>query len=102
MCVRGFQEDEYPQSDSPTASQDSIRLLLTIAANEEFTIHSHDVASAFLQGTPLDRDVYMEPPIEAKNVGFVWKLKKGAYGLYDTSRKWYLAVKKELVELGMQ
>ena len=59
------------------------------------------MTSAFLQGSPLDRDVYMEPPKEMKKRGKVWKLKKSAYGLYDASRKWYLAVKKELIDIRM-
>ena len=44
----------------------------------------------------------MEPPEEAKKEGYVWKLKKGCYGLYDASRQWFLAVKKELEDLGMK
>lgn len=32
----------------------------------------------------------------------MWKLQKSAYGLYDASRKWFFAVKAELVELGMK
>ena len=32
----------------------------------------------------------------------VWKLKKSCYGQYDESRKWFLAVKEQLLELGMK
>ena len=28
-------------------------------------------------------------------------MKKSAYGLYDVSREWYLAVRKELLDIGM-
>ena len=56
----------------------------------------------FQQGTPLERNVFVEPPPEAKRDGFVWKLKKSAYGLYDASRSWFLAVKKELLAIGMK
>ena len=59
-----------------------------------------DVKSAFLQGTPLNREVYMEPAVEYKKPGIVWKLKKTVYGLYDASRSWYFAVKKELSSFG--
>ena len=65
-------------------------------------IKNMDVKSAFLQGTPLDREVFMEPPSEYKKTGIVWKLKKTVYGLYDASKSWYFAVKAELKSLGMK
>ena len=83
-------EEVYPQSDSPTATNDSLKLFLATVANQEFPIRNLDVTSAFLQGAPLDRNVYMEPPTEVREVGKIWKLKKSAYGLYDASRKWFL------------
>ena len=43
----------------------------------------------------------MEPPAELKKEGIVWKLKKSVYELYDASKKWWLAVKQELIALGM-
>ena len=92
----------YPKPDFPTASHDSFKMFLALAANENFKLRALDVTSAFLQGTPLKRDVFMHPPKELKNEGYVWKLKKGAYGLYDASRQWYLAVRKELIEMGMK
>ena len=44
----------------------------------------------------------MIPPSEVRKPGIVWKLQKSAYGLYDASRKWFLAVKLELRELKMK
>ena len=69
LFVRGFEEVHYPQSDSLTANNDSQRQFLAIAANESFKIKTLDVTSAFLQGTPIDRDVYTEPPAELKKIG---------------------------------
>ena len=102
LVVRGFEEECVPQSDSPTASKESCKLFLALSANEEFKIRSLDVTSAFLQGRNLERDVYVMPPVEARREGFVWKLKKTCYGLYDASRSWYFAVKDELTNIGMQ
>ena len=102
FVVKGFHEQEYPRSDSPTAAKDSLKLFLSIAANEDFKLKSMDVTSAFLQGTPLDRDIYIEPPEECVSKGKVWKLLKGCYGLNDASRKWFMAVRETLVNLGMQ
>ena len=102
LVVRGFEEKISPQSDSPTVSKDSCKMFLSIAANEGFAIGSLDVASAFLQGQPLTREVYVRPPIEARNEGKIWRLKKTCYGLYDASRSWYMAVREQLLSLGMK
>ena len=42
----------------------------------------------------------VEPPIEAKNKGKVWLLKKAVYGLWDGSRRWYMEVEKQFELLG--
>ena len=65
-------------------------------------VKSMDVTSAFLQGEPLSRTVFMEPPAEMQRAGYVWRLNKSVYGLYDASRKWFQAVKPELLKLGMK
>ena len=54
-CMRGFQEEERPRSDSPTAAKESIKLLLTIAANENWSLTNLDVTNAFLQGENINR-----------------------------------------------
>ncbi len=54
--------------------------------------------TAFLQGQEIDRELYVYPPKEA-NTDLIWKLKKPVYGLADSSRKWYLKLRAELVRL---
>ena len=36
LVAQGFQEEMKPQSDSPTASKDSFKLLMVVAANKDF------------------------------------------------------------------
>ena len=102
LVVRGFEEKDVPQSDSPTAHKESCKLFLAICANERFQLKSLDVTSAFLQGQPLEREVFVSPPAEARKEGVIWKLKKTCYGLYDASRSWYFAVKEQIEKLGMK
>ena len=71
LVVKGFEEEVYPHSDSPTASRESFKTFLALAAIQIFHIKNMDVKSAFLQGTPLDREVYMEPQWELKKPGIV-------------------------------
>ena len=78
-----------------------MKLALAIAANEGWKAEFLDVTAAFLQGTPLDRDVFVEPPPEEKEDGELWLLNKAGYGLYDSARLWYLGVIKHLEENGM-
>ena len=99
FVVKGCHERGSPRSDSPTASKDSLKLFLSITANEGFKMKSLDVTSAFLQRYPL---VFIKPPKEKSKPGKVWKLLKSCYGLNDASRRWYMAVKETLSNLGMQ
>ena len=101
LCVKGCQEEVDPRSDSPTAAKDSMKMFLTITANERFKMKSLDVTLTFLHGSPLERDVFVAPPEEKEKDGIIWKLKKSCYGLYNASRKWFLAVREQLMELGM-
>ena len=103
LVARGFEEVEMEKirKDSPTCGKDSLRLCLTIMASMGWQINSLDVKAAFLQGSPIERDVYIVPPKEA-NTYKLWKLKKTVYGLADASRTWYLRVKQELEKFGVQ
>ena len=102
LTARGFQEDATFPTDSPTVQKHSMRLLLAIAATEGWDICTTDISSAFLQGSEMDREVYVKPPSEANQAGWLWLLKKCLYGLKDASRKWYLRVLGKLKELDFQ
>ena len=49
LVARGFQESLKPQSDSPTASKDSFKMLMAVAVNSKFKLASVDIRVAFLQ-----------------------------------------------------
>ena len=93
MVARGFQETLKPQSDSPTAAKESLRLLMALSANFHFKLASLDIRAALLQSKVLDRDVFVEPPSDIKKQGIVWKLNRPLYGLDDASQKFWLRVR---------
>ena len=66
FVVKGFQEVEDKQTDSPTAGRESVKLVCSIIANEKWPIEASDVRSAFLQSENLNRDVFILPPPEMK------------------------------------
>ena len=100
FVARDYMEQNDIQSDSPTVSKTSIRLACAIAASNGWKMETKDYRSAFLQGEPLERELYIEPPLEEKKVGVIWKLKKAVYGLNDAARKWWVKCSHELEELG--
>ena len=67
LVAKGFQESLKPQSDSPTASKESFKMLVAVAANSGFKLASVDIRAAFLQSKVLDREVFIEPSIDVKN-----------------------------------
>ena len=100
--ARGFQETMKPQSDSPTVSKESFKILMAISANENFKLALVDIRTVFLQSCTLDRDVFMLPPADIKKPGLIWRLKKPLYGLDDASRKFWLRVKEVLKKMGLK
>lgn len=91
LCARGFtqvKDVDYKETFSPTTRYDSVRLLLSVAAKEDFEIMQFDVKTAFLYGE-LKEEIYMEVPegVDA-NSSKVCKLNKSLYGLKQSSRCW--------------
>ena len=99
LVIRGFEENEDIQADAPTASKTALRIVLALAANYDWSISTVDVKAAFLQGRPINRDIYIKPPREVSIERKIWRLRKTAYGLVDAARNWFLSVKEELLKL---
>ncbi len=80
-----------------------MRILITLAVNNDWTLKTTDIKSAFLQGKLLEREVYVTPPREAQSGSWkVWKLKKALYGLNDAARQFYMSVEEQLYKLGLK
>ena len=102
LVARGFEDDDLDRKvDSPTASKESIRIIFALIASNKWIPRIMDVKRAFLQGNPLQRNVYLKPPKEA-NTDKLWRLNKAVYGLNEASRKWYNRIKSELIAIGMK
>ena len=89
------------QSDAPTVGKSTLRLVLSVCANEGWLyLEALDVKAAFLQSRKINRDIYIVPPVEAELMGKLWKLKKTAYGLIDAANEWYFTIREHLITLG--
>lgn len=93
--AQSFEELEVSelQKDSPTCATESLRLLVTVISQRQWTPNSIDLKSAFLQGMQLSCDIYIRPPPKADSRGTLWKLNKCVYGLADASLYWYNRVR---------
>lgn len=103
LCARGFLQIkgiDYTETFSPTTRYESIRILLSIAAQKNLIIRQLDVKTAFLYGT-LEEDIYMEIPEGVKaDRNKICKLNKSLYGLKQSSRCWNRKFTEFLVKFG--
>ena len=100
LVCRGFEETGFTETDSPTCGKDALRIFASIAVMNGWEPEFTDIQCAFLQGEPLERTVFVEPPVEAKKPGVIWQLNIPVYGLKDGPRRWFLKAEKVLLALG--
>ena len=79
---------DYEETFAPVAKLNSVRVLLSLAANLDWPLQQLDIKNAFLNGD-LEEEVYMEIPPgldSEKTFGKVCKLRKSLYGLKQSPR----------------
>ncbi|KAJ7961715.1 Retrovirus-related Pol polyprotein from transposon TNT 1-94 [Quillaja saponaria] len=107
LVARGFTQTyvvDYQETFAPVAKMNSIRVLISCAANLGWDLQQLDVKNAFLHGD-LAEEVYMEIPLGfscQKTEGKVCKLKKSLYGLKQSPRAWFDRFQKAMISFGYQ
>ena len=79
---------DYDETFAPVAKINTIRVLLSLAANLDWPLKQFDVKNAFLHGD-LHEEVYMDLPPgygASTKEQVVCKLKKSLYGLKQSPR----------------
>ena len=103
--AKGFTQTygvDYTETFAPVAKMNSIRVLLSLAVNQDWKLHQMDVKNAFLQGE-LEEEVYMKLPEGIKgnySTNQVCRLKKAIYGLKQSPRAWYAKLSHALLNIG--
>ena len=78
LVAKGYTQKygiDYGDTFAPVEKINTIRILVSIAANEDWPLKQFDVKNAFLNGY-LEEEVYMDPPPCIKCEGKVCKLWK--------------------------
>jgi Reverse transcriptase (RNA-dependent DNA polymerase)/gag-polypeptide of LTR copia-type/Integrase core domain/GAG-pre-integrase domain/Zinc knuckle len=84
---------------APASNITTLRVLLSLAAQEDLDIDQLDVKTAFLNGD-LEEEVYMKCPPGFEAGGKVWRLRKALYGLRQAANAWHRKLKDSLLGAG--
>jgi hypothetical protein len=96
------EEKQFLRTDAPTMSVEVLRMIVSIAVENQWRIGSLDVKAAYLQATGFNRIIYVRPPKEDQDRNNLWKLEKPAYGLADSGRLWFLTAFRALESHGLR
>lgn len=105
LVAKGYTQSygiDYQETFAPVAKLNSIRILLSIAANRDWPLMQLDVKNAFLNGD-LKEDVYMDIPPGLEGSfpsGKVCKLQKSLYGLKQSPRAWFARFTNSVIKCG--
>ncbi|CAI7817220.1 unnamed protein product, partial [Closterium sp. NIES-54] len=103
--ARGFSQREgvdFFQTFSPTPKMTTLRVLLHVAAQRDYELHSLDFSTAFLQGS-LHEEVWLRRPpgfTGSFPPGTQWSLRRPVYGLRQAPREWHDTLRTTLAALG--
>ncbi|CAI7907258.1 unnamed protein product, partial [Closterium sp. NIES-54] len=93
---------DYFQTFSPTPKMTTLWVLLHVAAQRDYELHSLDFSTAFLQGS-LHEEIWLRHPpgfTGSFPPGTQWSLRRPVYGLRQAPREWHDTLRTTLAALG--
>ncbi|KAM2407389.1 hypothetical protein ACFX1X_026583 [Malus domestica] len=94
LVAKGYAQEygvDYAEVFAHVARLDTIRVVIALVVQMEWTIHQLDVKSAFLHGE-INEEVFVEQPhgyVQRGKEHKVYKLRKALYGLKQAPCAWY-------------
>ncbi|CAL8141056.1 unnamed protein product [Prunus armeniaca] len=105
LVAKGYTQTygvDYLETFAPVATLNTVRVLLSLAANRDWPLLQFDVKNAFLHGD-LKEEIYMDLPpgipVTSKE-GVVCKLRKSLYGLKQSLRAWFARFAASMKKFG--
>jgi Reverse transcriptase (RNA-dependent DNA polymerase)/gag-polypeptide of LTR copia-type len=90
----------YDETYSPVARYETLRLLLAIAVQKRWAIHTMDFDTAYLNSKLTHRVLIRPPPGFSLPAGKAYLLQRALYGLKQSGREWYGYLRTTLLEMG--
>ncbi|CAI7836206.1 unnamed protein product [Closterium sp. NIES-53] len=105
--ARGFNQREgvdFFRSFAPTPKMTTLWVLLHVAVQRDYELHSLDFSTAFLQGRPHEEIWLRRPPgfTDTFQLGIQWSLRRPVYGLRQSPREWHDTLHSTLRDLGFR
>ncbi|CAI7753286.1 unnamed protein product [Closterium sp. NIES-53] len=103
--ARGFSQRQgvdFFQTFSPTPKMTNLWVLLHVAAQRDYELHSLDFSTAFLQGN-LHEEIWLRRPpgfTGSFPAGTQWSLRRPVYGLRQAPREWHDTLRTTPAALG--
>ncbi|CAI7753273.1 unnamed protein product [Closterium sp. NIES-53] len=103
--ARGFSQRDgvdFFQTFSPTPKMTTLLVLLHVAAQRDYELHSFDFSTAFLQSS-LHEAIWLRRPLGFTWLfpeGTQWSLRRPVYGLRQAPREWHDTLRTSLAALG--
>ncbi|CAI7787201.1 unnamed protein product [Closterium sp. NIES-53] len=104
-AIAGFSQRQgvdFFQTFSPTPKMTTLRVLLHVAAQRDYELHSLDFSTALLQGT-LHEEIWLRRPLGFTGsfpAGTQWSLRRPVYGLRQAPLEWHDTLRTTLAALG--
>ncbi|CAI7862811.1 unnamed protein product [Closterium sp. NIES-53] len=102
--ARGFSQRQgvdFFQTFSPTPKMTTLWVLLHVAAQRDYELHSLDFSTTFLQGS-LHEEIWLRRPpgfTGSFPAGTQWSLRRPVYGLRQAPREWHDTLRTTLATL---
>ena len=103
FVVQGFTSVpviHHTETFARTPEMSTARLLVAVAAVQDWEVEQMDVSAAFLYA-PLEEEIYVTPPPGYEDdTGRVWHLRTTLYGVKQAPRQWNAKLISVLLEAG--